>query len=318
MFTFLLLLSSCDKVDELSGDDVPGYSPILLSAQQVSPFTRAYVPTGMYDNFKVYAAWDRDGTRTVAMDGYEVRFADDSWTYDNGTQPLAYWNGTADYYLFTAGAPINAVTAIGAASMTLHIENNTEGSAMASEPQKIANNSDDFGKTVNLRFGYAHCRVCVAFIKNSAADVAVTDIRLTPDAPIAAKADMTLAYDWSTTPATVTAQVATTGTSGAALSYDNTAIPAGSDDAVLSATRHYCVPCATNTKGWTVSLTCDGEHKEGTFVNEETWESGKNYIYVFSLTEASPKLVKVITQDEYFDCDDIVPGGEFSDTDMTE
>ena len=50
-----------------------------------------------------------------------------------------------------------------------------------------------------------------------------------------------------------------------------------------------------------------------------TWESGKNYIYIFTLEEKSPKLVKVISEElKYFDCNDIIPGGSFSNEDMTE
>ena len=68
-----------------------------------------------------------------------------------------------------------------------------------------------------------------------------------------------------------------------------------------------------------MSLQCNGETKSASFVNSETWQSGKNYIYVFSIAEKGVKLVKVISQDDdFFDCNDIVPGGEFSGTDMTE
>ena len=96
-------------------------------------------------------------------------------------------------------------------------------------------------------------------------------------------------------------------------------IAAGTGDAVLSETRYYCVPDATNASGWTVSLTCDGEQKSGAFVNEYEWESGKNYIYIFSLEEKTPKLIYVLSGDmDYFDCNDTVPGGEFSGSDMTE
>ena len=159
----LLLLVSCKEADDISGDDVPGYTPVMVSAAPVSPFTRGYIPQGMYDNFKVFAASEKDGAQSVAMDGYEVKFENDDWSYVNDTQHLVYWNPNADSYLFTAGAPIDAVTDINANSMTLSLNNNTKGSAMASEPLKIENSSADFGKTVNLRFSYAHCRVCVAF-----------------------------------------------------------------------------------------------------------------------------------------------------------
>ena len=272
----------------------------------------------MYDNFKVFAASEKDGVKTEVMPGYEVRFVTDDWTYVTDSQPLAYWSPNADRYLFTAGAPIDAVTAINATSLTLQLEQNTTGSVMACHPQQITNSSPDFGRTVSLRFGYAHCRVCVAFIKNSTESVAVHDIRLTPDSPIATQAHLTYTYDWSTTPATVTSQLTNKTTNGDALAYDNVTIPANTTDAVLSATRYYCVPDADNPKGWQVSLNCNGETKSASFVNSETWQSGKNYIYVFSISEKGPKLIKVISQDNFFDCNDIVSGGEFSGDNMTE
>ena len=273
----------------------------------------------MYDNFKVFAASEKGGAQTVAMNGYEVKFAADDWSYVNDSQHLVYWNPNVDSYLFTAGAPINAVTDINASSMTLSLENNTTGSVMAAEPLKIENNSDDFGKTVNLRFAYAHCRVCVAFKKEGTEDMTISDIKLTPDAAIASKATLRYSYDWSTDTPKATQQVSTTETSAAAFSFADVTIPASNtSDAVTSATYYYCVPDANNTNQWQVSLKCNGETKQASFVNSETWQSGKNYIYVFSISENGPKLVKVISQDMYFDCNDIVSGGEFYGDDMTE
>ena len=315
----LLLLVSCKEADDISGDDVPGYSPVMVSAAPVSPFTRAYIPQGMYDNFKVFAVSEKDGAQTVAMNGYEVKFVADDWSYVNDSQHLVYWNPNADSYLFTAGAPIDAVTSINATSMTLSLENNTTGSVMAAEPLKIENNSDDFGKTVNLRFAYAHCRVCVAFKKDGTEDMTISDIKLTPDAAIASKATLRYSYDWSTDTPKATQQVSTTETSAAAFSFADVTIPASNtSDAVTSATYYYCVPDANNTNQWQVSLKCNGETKQASFVNSETWQSGKNYIYVFSISEKGPKLIKVISQDNYFDCNDIESGGEFSNKDMTE
>ena len=314
----LLLLVSCKEADELSGDDIPGYSPVLVSASPASTFTRGFVANGMYDNFKVFAALEKDGAQTVAMNGYKVKFVNDDWSYVTDSQPLAYWNPNADSYLFTAGAPIDAVTAISATSMTLTLENNTTGSAMAAEPLKIANSSDDFGKRVNLRFSYVHCRVCVAFIKEDTEDVSVTGITLTPLNPIASKAIVTYTYDWNEATPKATQQVSTTETSSETFSFADVTIPANSTKAETSATLYYCVPDANNEKQWSVSVTCKGEQKSAAFVNNETWKSGKNYIYVFSLSEKNPKLVKVIEQELYFDCNDIVSGGEFSDNDMKE
>ena len=315
--SIILLLQSCNKVEELSGDDVPGYSPILLSAETTDTYSRAYIPTGMYDNFKVYAVSVTDGTQKTVMDGYEVKFESDSWTYVTDTQELMFWDSKADSYLFTAGAPIDSVTSITATTMQLHLENNTSGSVMAAEPLKIERSSQDFGKIVNLRFGYAHCRVCVAFVKNAESDVVITDITLTPNEAITSEAELTYTYDWSTP--TVSTQLTSNATSTESLSFNDVTIAAGTTDAVLSETRYYCVPDASNPTGWTVSLKCGEEQKSGTFVNEQTWESGKNYIYIFSLDGKSPKLIYVLSGDiDYFDCNDIVPGGDFSDSDMTE
>ena len=314
-----ILLNGCNEADKISGDDVPGYSPVMVSAAPVSPFTRGYIPQGMYDNFKVFAASEKDGAQTVAMNGYEVKFVTDDWSYVKDSQHLVYWNPNADSYLFTAGAPIDAVTSINATSMTLSLKNNTTGSVMAAEPLKIMNGSDDFGKRVNLRFAYAHCRVCVAFKKEGTEDMTISDIKLTPDAEIASEATLTYSYNWSTATPTVTSQVSVSKTSKTDFAFAEVTIPANNNtDAVSSATYYYCVPDATNPKGWQVSLKCNGETKQASFVNSETWQSGKNYIYVFSISENGPKLVKVISQDNFFVCNDIVPGGEFSGDDMTE
>ena len=315
----LLLLNGCKEADDISGDDVPGYTPVMVSAAPVTPFTRGYIPQGMYDNFKVFAASEKGGAQTVAMNGYDVNFVADDWSYVNDTQHLVYWNPNADSYLFTAGAPIDAVTSINAYSMTLSMKNNTTGSVMAAEPLKIENSSADFGKTVNLHFSYAHCMVSVAFIKESTKDVTVTDITLTPDEEIASEASLTYSYDWNSDTPTATQQVSTTEKSADAFSFADVTIPASNtSDAVTSATYYYCVPDATNTNQWQVSLKCNGETKQASFVNNETWQSGKNYIYVFSISEKGPKLIKVISQENFFDCNDIESGGEFSGNDMTE
>ena len=316
----LLLLVSCKEADDISGDDVPGYSPVMVSAAPVTPFTRGYIPQGMYDNFKVFAASEKDGAQTVAMDGYKVNFVDNDWSYVNDTQHLVYWNPNVDSYLFTAGAPIDAVTSINANSMTLTLENNTTESVMAAEPLKIANGSDVFGKRVNLCFAYAHCRVCVAFKKEGTKDMTISDIKLTPDAAIASKATLTYSYNWNTATPTATSTVNTTEKSADAFSFADVTIQANtaSSDAVTSATHYYCVPDASNPKGWQVSLKCNGETKQASFVNNETWQSGKNYIYVFSISEQGTKLINVISQDNYFDCNDIESGGEFSGDNMTE
>ena len=159
--------------------------------------------------------------------------------------------------------------------------------------------------------------VCVAFVKNTSEDYTVSDITLTPDAAITTEADLTYTYDWSTSKPTATTQLTNKTTSGDSFGFSDVTITAGTTGAVLSETRYYCVPDATNTTGWTVSL--NGEQKSGTFVNEQKWESGKNYIYIFSLEEKTPKLIYVLSGEmDYFDCNDIVPGGEFSWSDMTE
>ena len=163
--------------------------------------------------------------------------------------------------------------------------------------------------------------VSVAFVRNDTKDIAVTDIKLTPQAAITSKADLVYSFNWSDTPATSTTEVSSKEKSTASLTFADVTIPSNSENAVVSGTRYYCVPDADNQKQWTVSLKCNGEEKTGTFENSYTWQSGKNYIYVFSLGEKTPKLIEVISQDMkdmYFDCNDIIPGGNFSNTEMTE
>ena len=108
-------------------------------------------------------------------------------------------------------------------------------------------------------------------------------------------------------------------TSKTDFTFADVTIPANNNtDAVTSTTYYYCVPDASNTNQWQVSLKCNGETKSASFVNNEPWQSGKNYIYVFTLSEKGPKLVKVVSKDNFFDCNDIVSGGEFSNKHMTE
>ena len=109
-----------------------------------------------------------------------------------------------------------------------------------------------------------------------------------------------------------------TATSSAAFNYKGVTIPANTETAVLSPTRYYCVPVANNPSNWTISFTCDGEAKSASFINDKAWEIGKEYIYIFSLKDITPKLVYVLSKDTYFDCNDILPGDVLSDADMTE
>ena len=74
-----LLLFSCNKVDESSGENISGGSPIMLSAEATPLVTKSYIPQGMYDNFKVCAAMEKEGTQTVVMNGYDVKFGNDDW-----------------------------------------------------------------------------------------------------------------------------------------------------------------------------------------------------------------------------------------------
>ena len=96
VLSFILLLNSCNKMDELSGEDVPGYSPILVSAEPTLPVTRTYIPTGMRDNFMVHAVSETGSTQKVVMDGYEVEFVTDNWSYITESQQLMYWDYNGD------------------------------------------------------------------------------------------------------------------------------------------------------------------------------------------------------------------------------
>lgn len=302
-----------------SGDEPSEGSAISLAAEADFAHSKGSVSAGMCDNFMVYAALEMDGTVQDVMKGYNVRFIDTDWTYLVDGQHLVYWNGSADRYMFTAGAPIDSVTSITATSMTLYMENNTRGSVLAATPLEVKNGSTAFGKPLTLDFNYVHSRISVAFVNNSPTETTITGIKLTPTAPIASEANMTYSYDWSGATPAATPQLDVTAYSSDSFTFADVTIPAGTADAVVSATRFYCIPCGTNPTGWTVEITLNGESKAATFVNDKVWEPGKSYMYIFSLSENSPKLVNVISYDDpAFDCTDIVPGGSFSNGDMTD
>ncbi|MGN0224420.1 MAG: fimbrillin family protein [Muribaculaceae bacterium] len=290
-----------------------------MSAQQAWAFSRAEIPAGMCDNFKVYAALEMDHAVQDVMKGYNVRFINDEWTYIIDGQHLVYWNGSADRYMFAAGAPIDSVTSITATSITLYMENNTRGSVLAATPLEVKNGSAAFGKPLTLDFNYVHSRICVAFVNDSPTETLITNIKLTPSEAIASEADMTYTYDWSGATPTATPLLDVTAYSNAPFTCADVTIPAGTGDAVVSATRYYCIPWGANPTGWTVSLACNGEDKSAAFVNDKVWEAGKSYMYIFTLSDSEPKLVKVISYDDpAFDCNNIVPGDSFSNSDMTD
>ena len=322
--SFILLTYGCAQVDELPGNDLAGYSPITLATDSAGTGTRAGIPEGMFEKFEVFALFRKSGVSTVVMDKYVVTYVAPTWTYESPSQPLQYWMRDADEYRFTAGScrDMADVLSLDADQLKLHMLNNRQGSSLYCHPLRIGAADPEFGKVVNLRFGYAHCRVMVAFVKESDADALITDITLTPSDPITSEAEMTFSFDWNATPAATTAQVTQkTATSAASLDFEDVTIPANTADAVKSASMYYCIPDASNPTGWNISLKCDGEPKAASFENTHTWECGKNYIYVFSLTAKAVKLVHVVSQeleDSYFDCNPVLPGGSFSEGDMTE
>ena len=315
VITLLLMLCGCRGDKDGPGEDPSAEFPIMVSAEAEIPSTRSALPSGMPDRLKVYTTARIGGERVVVMDGYEVKYMDGNWTYGSETQAMKFWSRNAEYYTFTSGGPTEAVTSIDENGMTLQLENNDSYAAMACKPIKIENGTPEFGKTVNLHFTYSHCMVRVAFVNNAEAPTALTDITLAPTSPITSKGTLTYTYDES---GNTTTLLTSTETSSTPMVYADVTIPANSSDAILSDTRYYCVPDAANPTDWQIALTIDGEAKNFTFVNNRTWESGKNYIYIFSWQNKVLKLVDIITQDTYFDCNDIIPGDKFSITDMTE
>lgn len=317
-FFAVLLTYGCAGMDEMPDNSLAGHSPILLSSGSVERAARVAKPEGMHDDFKVYAAYRQAGTPTEVMNGYEVTYNGTSWDYESPSQPLQFWRHDVDDYRFAAGSPVAHVEALDLQAVTLRMQHSLTASDLYSYPLKIHPADPEFGKTVNLHFAYAHCRVGVAFIKNSETDVTLSDIRLTPAAAITSEARMTFSFDWDALTATPSA-LTPLDTDAAPLAFDDVNIPRHTATQQASATRHYCIPDASNPTGWTLSLICDGEDMSAAFVNEHAWESGKNYTYIFTLTEKTLKLVKVAVGDEdYFYCNDTEPGGEFSDADMKE
>lgn len=316
-----VMLYGCSSGDEPTGDANLDSTPISVMAETASPYSKASIPADMCDNFKVYAALEMGGERLDVMKGYNVRFVGTDWTYLVDGQHLVYWSVNADRYMFTAGAPIDSVTSISATSMTLHMENNVRGGVLAGTPLEVKKGSAAFAKPLTVNFRYAHCRVMVAFMNNvaTATTTTITGITLTPTSPIASEANMTYSYDWSGAMPAATPALDVTAYSSDSFTFADVTIPAGTSDAVVSSTRYYCIPYGSNPTGWTVALSVDSEPKAASFVNNKLWESGKSYLYIFSLSESQPKLVKVISYDDpAFDCTDIVPGDSFSNGDMTD
>lgn len=309
-----LLLSGCGETDEWTGGAAEGRA-ITLSADRVA--SRGYVPLWMCDNFKVFTVEDKGSETFEVMKGYEVRYEIEGWTYVSATQPLMYWADDADSYRFTAGAPINAVKDISISSLTLKLETGASQSAMAALPLKINRADAAFGHTVNLKFGYAHCRVGVAFINETDADIAVSDICLTPSANITTKGELTLTYDWEA--GTTTSHLVATEWGSAPLLFDGVTVAAATAIGEPSATRHFVVPDGDNPTTWTISLKCDGVERASSFVNTTPWQPGKNITYVFKVGQKAVKLVDVVSADlDYFDCNDTESGGNFVVDDMTD
>lgn len=309
-----LLVCGCGEAEELTTGVTEGRA-IRLSADRVA--SRGYLPLGMCDNFKVFVVEDKGSETTRVMDGYDVRFVAGEWTYASPTQPLLYWSDDADSYRFTAGAPIDAVTDISLSSLTLTLENGPTQSAMAALPLKINRSDDAFGKMVNLKFGYAHCRVGVAFINETEADIAVKDISLTPSAAITTKGMLTLTYNWEN--ATVTPHLVATENSNLPLVFADVNAPAGIAAERASDTHHFVVPDGDNPTTWTVSLKCDGVERSASFENTTPWQMGKNITYIFKVGHKELKLVNVVSTDlDYFYCKDTENGGNFVVDEMTD
>lgn len=309
-----LLVSGCGEADEWTGGVTEGRA-ITLSAARVA--SRGYIPLGMCDNFKVFAVEDKDGETFEVMKGYEVRYGVEGWTYVSASQPLMYWADNADSYRFTAGAPINAVKDISISSLTLKLENGATQSAMAALPLKINRADAAFGHTVNLKFGYAHCRVGVAFVNETEADIDVTDISLTPSADITTKGELTLTYDWEA--GTTISHLTVTESGSTPLLFDGVTVTAGTATGEASDTHHFVVPDAANPTTWTVTLKCDGVVRSASFENTTPWQQGKNITYVFKVGQKNVKLVSVVSADlDYFYCNDTENGGNFVVDDMTD
>ena len=288
--------------------EVPADTPLVFADVQTKVGLSSY-----YEDFQVWGSCLAESDSDI-MPGYKV-FHDPAlgWCYTGlaGTegQELQYWSYSASLYRFHAGAPLARVKAMGPSSLSLDVKATTSISetSLFTEPCLIKRGDPAFGSTVNLAFVYANAKLNLAFKCASSADVSITDIKLTPPSAYATSGQLELQYDWDLPVVRVKTPTEVSESSDP-LAFLDVSVPAGTSDAIETASPWYLIPQASAKGQWKMSASIDGLTREVYFTISKGWEAGRSYLFRFEFTNEA-RLVFLGTEETLFEGEAPEDGG---------
>ena len=288
--------------------EVPADTPLVFTDVQTKVGLSSY-----HEDFRVWGYCLAESGSNI-MPGYKVFHVPAlGWCYtgidDTGDQELQYWSYSASLYRFHAGAPLARVAAIDASSLKLDVNATTNilQTSLFSEPCLIKRSDPAFGSTVNLAFVYANAKLNLAFKCASSKDVSITDIKLTPPSAYATSGQLELQYDWDLPVVRVKTPTEVSESSDP-LAFLDVSVPAGTSDAIETASPWYLIPQASAKGQWKMSASIDGLTREVYFTISKGWEAGRSYLFRFELTNEA-RLVFLGSDETLFTGEAPVDGG---------
>ena len=288
--------------------EVPADTPLVFTDVQTKVGLSSY-----HEDFRVWGYCLAESGSNI-MPGYKVFHGPAlGWCYtgidDTGDQELQYWSYSASLYRFHAGAPLARVAAIDASSLKLDVNATTDilQTSLFSEPCLIKRSDPAFGSTVNLAFVYANAKLNLAFKCASSKDVSITDIKLTPPSAYATSGQLELQYDWDLPVVRVKTPTEVSESSDP-LAFLDVSVPAGTSDAIETASPWYLIPQASAKGQWKMSASIDGLTREVYFTISKGWEAGRSYLFRFELTNEA-RLVFLGSDETLFTGEAPVDGG---------
>ena len=280
--------------------EVPADTPLVFTDVQTKVGLSSY-----HEDFRVWGYCLAESGSNI-MPGYKVFHVPAlGWCYtgidDTGDQELQYWSYSASLYRFHAGAPLARVAAIDASSLKLDVNATTDilQTSLFSEPCLIKRSDPAFGSTVNLAFVYANAKLNLAFKCASSKDVSITDIKLTPPSAYATSGQLELQYDWDLPVVRVKTPTEVSESSDP-LAFLDVSVPAGTSDAIETASPWYLIPQASAKGQWKMSASIDGLTREVYFTISKGWEAGRSYLFRFEFTNEA-RLVFLGTEETLFE-----------------
>ena len=288
--------------------EVPADTPLVFTDVKTKVGLSSY-----HEDFRVWGYCLAESGSNI-MPGYKVFHVPAlGWCYtgidDTGDQELQYWSYSASLYRFHAGAPLARVAAIDASSLKLDVNATTDilQTSLFSEPCLIKRSDPAFGSTVNLAFVYANAKLNLAFKCASSKDVSITDIKLTPPSAYATSGQLELQYDWDLPVVRVKTPTEVSESSDP-LAFLDVSVPAGTSDAIETASPWYLIPQASAKGQWKMSASIDGLTREVYFTISKGWEAGRSYLFRFELTNEA-RLVFLGSDETLFTGEAPVDGG---------